>query len=67
MSRFGGLNVKFRIMFFDFQFVISRHNDSMASKCIDKSGLVLQQNDSFTKGHAPPPLDIACTDKKIIA
>ena len=35
-SPFGGLYVRFRIMFFDFSFVISRHNDSMASQFIDK-------------------------------
>ena len=40
-SPFGGLYVKFRIMFFNFSFVISRHNDSMASRFIDKSCLVL--------------------------
>ena len=53
-SPFGGLYVKFSIMFFNFSFVISRHSDSMASQFIDKSCLVLQQNDSFTKRHTSP-------------
>ena len=36
MSPFGGLYAKFRIMFFDFPFVISKHNYSMALQFIDK-------------------------------
>ena len=55
-SPFGGLYVKIRIMFFDFLFVSSRHKDSIASQFIDKSSLVLQQKDSFTERHLPPPL-----------
>ena len=35
-SPFGGLYGKFRIMFLDFSFVISRHNDLKASQFIDK-------------------------------
>ena len=53
-SPFGGLYVKLRIMFFDS--FISRRNGSMASQLIEKSYLVLQQNDSFTKIHTHPPL-----------
>ena len=63
-SPFGGLYVRFRIMFFDFSFVISRHKDSMASQFIAKSCLVLQQNDSFTKDTHLLLCDIANTDKK---
>ena len=47
---FGSLYVKFRITFFDFSFVISRHKDSMASQFIDISSLVLQ------KRYTPSPL-----------
>ena len=50
-SPLGGPYVKFRITFFNFLFVISRHNDSVVSQFVDKSCLVLQQNDYFRKRH----------------
>ena len=59
---FGCLYMKFRIIFLDFSVVISRRNDSRASQFIEKSCLVLQQNDYFTDLLL---CDIAYTDKKI--
>ena len=54
------------LRFLIFSFVISKHNNSVASQFIDKSCLILQENDSFTKNTHTSSSAILPTLRKIV-